>query len=323
MQRLMPDSSSLKAERRVQPRFRKVKYFNSLLLAAIILAAHGWLQAIANRADRPDAIAAVRFAPIASASAGFAPLRLAGAWRVEVGDSRFGGVSALAIDRRRLLALTDSGTLVRLPRPGQGKRASLRDLPAGPGNPGFKRNRDSEALARDPRGRGWWVAFEQWHQLWLFDAGFERVLGTVDLGRGRWRANRGIEAMAADPAGLILFAEESAQWWRIGAGGGEGPRRLVNRFGLIAEAARLPDGRLLLVTRKPGLAGLVKRLLLVDENGQEPVLRSLARLELGATANVEALAAEPRAGGGTRLWLMTDNDFRPRTPTLLVALDMP
>src|SRR5690606_15457194 len=133
-----------------------------------------------------------------------------------------GGISALASDRGRLLALTDSGTLVRLPRPGQGNRASLRDLPSGPGNPGFKRNRDSEALARDPAGRGWWVAFEQWHQLWLFDAGFDRVLGRIDLGRGRWRANRGVEAMAADPAGLILFAEGSAEWWRIGAGGGNG-----------------------------------------------------------------------------------------------------
>ena len=28
-------------------------------------------------------------------------------------------------------------------------------------------------------------------------------------------------------------------------------------------------------------------------------------------------------GGGTRLWMMTDNDFRPRKATLLVAVDLP
>jgi len=52
-------------------------------------------------------------------------------------------------------------------------------------------------------------------------------------------------------------------------------------------------------------------------------VRSIARIALGARDNVEAIAAEPRAGGGTRLWLLTDNDFRPRAPTLLVALDLP
>ena len=45
-------------------------------------------------------------------------------------------------------------------------------------------------------------------------------------------------------------------------------------------------------------------------------------LGLGPLDNAEALAAEPIAGG-TRLWLMTDDNFRWPMRTLLVALDLP
>jgi hypothetical protein len=323
MQRLMPDSGSRDAERRLQPLFRKINIFSYLALALSILAVHGWIRALPNRLARPDAVAPVRFVPAGFAPQGFAPLHLAGAWEVHVADPRFGGVSALAADRGRLLALTDSGTVVRLPMPGRAGRALVRDLPFGPASAGFKRNRDSEALARDPAGRGWWVAFEHWHQLWLYDHAFRRVKGRVDFGKGRWPVNRGIEAMVLGGGGTaLLFPESGREWLRIE----EGRVRsfaLAGGFGSVAAAAPASDGRLLLVARKLGLAGFDNRLLLAaqDKDGML-ALRSLARLGLGATDNVEAIAVEPRAGG-TRLWLMTDNDFRPRAPTYLVALDWP
>lgn len=318
----MSDSPSPETERPVQPLFRKFNIFSYLLLGAVVVAGHYWFISTPNRSDQPDALVSVRYSPVRFEAAGFAPLVLVGVWRVEVDDARFGGVSALAIGQSGLLALTDSGTVINLPRPGQGQRAFLRDLPDGPGNPRFKRHRDSEALVRDPQGRGWWVAFEQWHQLWLFDLDFSRALRRVDFGRDRWRANKGIEGMVADRQGLTVFPEPGMEWLRLDAEGAVS-RPLANRFGYIAEAARTPDGRLILVARELTLAGLAKRLVFVDEKAGTLALHPLARLELGATANVEAIVAEPGPVAGTRLWLMTDNDFRPRTPTLLVALDLP
>jgi hypothetical protein len=318
----MPDSGSLATERRVQPMFMKINIFSGLAMFLTVMAFDSWLKTVPSRSDRPARLAAVSFVPVTFDQAGFAPLRLAGAWEVEVDDPRFGGVSALAVNGDQLLALTDSGTLVRLPRPGSQGQALVRDLLAGPGTPRFKSNRDSEALARDPAGRGWWVAFEQWHQLWLYDRDFRRPLARIDLGRRRWSDNRGVEAMSADGRGLRLFPEPGDEWLRI-----DGPRiqnhRLVSRYGYISDAVRLPDGRLLLVARKFGLAGIAKRLVAVEGEGSSPKLRSVARLGLGPIDNVEAIAAEPLGPGGTRLWLMTDNDFRRGQRTLLVALDLP
>ena len=86
----------------------------------------------------------------------------------------------------------------------------------------------------------------------------------------------------------------------------------------------MPNGRILLVTRQVTASGLVKRLVEAKNiEGGGLSLSEVAVLPLGATDNIEGITAEPRADGGTRLWLVTDNDFRPRKATLLVALDLP
>jgi len=286
-----------------------------------VMAFDAWLKTIEARGDGPAREAAVRFEPVHFSSAAFAPLRLAGIWRMHIDDPRFGGVSALAVDGDALLALTDSGTVIRFPPPGRDGRALVRDLPAGPGHPQSKLNRDTEALVRDPGGRGWWVAFEHWHQLWLYDPDFRHALSSIDLGKHRWPANRGVEAMVADANGLLLFPESGIEWLRL-KGNTLRSGRLANIHGSIADGASLFDGRLMLVTRRFGVAGIAQRLVIAEVANGQLGLRSLTRLGLGATDNVEAIAAQPRAHG-TRLWLMTDNDFRARAPTYLVALDLP
>ena len=87
--------------------------------------------------------------------------------------------------------------------------------PDGPGSGRFKRNRDSEALVRDSLGRGWWVAFENRHQLWLFDPSFGRALQRIDLGRRGWAANRGIEGLATDGDALLLLHEDGGHLLRV------------------------------------------------------------------------------------------------------------
>ena len=306
----------------MQPLFRKSRLFSYLALALAILGFDAWLSTIPARGDGPDSLAGVRFIRVDFDADGFRPLRLLGAWRVEVDDARFGGVSALAVDGDALLALTDSGTLARLPLPGRGRLAALRDLPSGPGSPLLKVNRDSEALVRDPAGRGWWVAFEQWHQLWLFDADFRRSLAVIDLGRTRWTPNAGVEGMVALDGELLLFPETGGQALAITSGRAR-TVRLRGAPGVIADGVALPAGGALLVTRQFGLGGIAKRIVALRRVGAGLELRPVARLALGARDNVEAIAIDAGQAAKPRLWLMTDNDFRPQAPTLLVALGLP
>ena len=317
----MPDSRFQQAERGVQHSLSKSSLFSYLAIICIILAAHSSLRSNPNRADGPDAAAAVRYTHVHFDPAGFAPLRLAGAWRVEVADPRFGGLSALAVDGGRLLALTDSGTVIHLPKPDAAGPALIHDLPAGPGSPDFKFNRDSEALARNPAG-GWWVGFENWNELWLYDYEFSRAVRRIELGKDHWPENRGVEAMIVEGNRLILFPENGDQWLEVGRGKIRS-HPLVSDHGFTADAVHFPDGKLLLLTRQFGWTGIAKRLVAVEARKGRLELHSLADLGLNPTTNVEGIAAEPRADGGTRLWLVTDNDFRPRAPTLLVALDLP
>ena len=321
----MPDSGEPQTERHVQPRFRKFNLFRHLPLVALFLAVMAfddWLQSVEVRSDGPARVAAVRFLPVHYDARGFAPLTFVGAWEVQVDDPRFGGVSALAMDGDVLLAVTDSGTVIRLPLPGRGTKALVRDLPAGPGIPQLKINRDSEALTRDPGGRGWWVTFEQWHELWLYDSSFRRPLDRIRVGSDRWPDNRGMEAMATSGDALLLFPQSGEEWLRL-QGARLSRHSLESEFGDLADAVRLHDGRLLIVTRKFGLAGLDKHLVVANDTASELRLSAMARLGLGRRDNVEGLAAQDLGRGGTRLWLMTDNDFRPRKATLLVALDLP
>jgi hypothetical protein len=309
----------IEAEQSLQPSFSKLALFSHLLLAALIGLFAWWLDSLPDRVLLPPRTATLHFEPVQFDPKRFAPLMLAGAWRLTADDARFGGVSALAIDDEGLIALTDSGAVIRFARPSRGAAiARIKDVPTGPGRPGYKRHRDGEALARDPAGRGWWVAFENHHQLWLYNRDFSRSLGHIDLGRRRWRHNTAIEAMLTEPGGFLLLPEGGTEVVRVrGARARASP--LGNSMGRLSEAVRLPDGRILVIARKAGLNGFHNALvpLLPGNRLGKPIA-----LGLGPLDNAEALAAEPIAGG-TRLWLMTDDNFRWPMRTLLVALDLP
>lgn len=305
MQQLMPDSGSPGAERPVQQLFRKSWLFSGLLLIAVILAAHDQFRVPTLRQPGLPALAAIEYRGEGAVGGSVGKFRIVGSWTVAVDDPRFGGVSGLALDGDRLLTVTDSGVVVRLPKPGAGSSAEIRDLPDGPGDPRFKRNRDSEALAADPAGRGWWVAFENRHSLWLYDQGFRRALRRVDLGRLGLRANRGVEGLAGSGGNRLFLFREWGGLLPVGTG--------------VSDAASGPDGTLWLTTRSFGLNGVVNRLGRYAEGRViDPVV-----LPLGPLDNVEGIAAEASGSGGIRLWLITDNDFSATRPTRLIALEMP
>lgn len=326
----MPDSHGPDAERAMQRRFRKIELVPMLALAALTLLFHSWTITLPNRVELGQRTAAIAFYPVALDPRGFAPLRLVGAWRLSGGDPRFGGISALALDRGELLALSDSGVLVRFAKPsGRTGIAAIRELPDGPGDPGFKSMRDSEALVADPLGRGWWVAFENRDEVWLYDRDFRRSLGHAAIrDRTDFSRNVGIEGMAPGLGGIWLVHERGRLLrLRLAPPRPYSIQRMAMKegFGRLSDAASIPGGRTWLIARNLGPFGFRNRLVELGLRRSDGtfVLRSVARLGVGPFDNVEALAAERMPDGTTRLWLMTDDNFQRPMRTLLLALDVP
>ncbi|HZB69004.1 MAG TPA: esterase-like activity of phytase family protein [Sphingomicrobium sp.] len=310
----------MNAERAVQPKFRNRQLAAALGLLAAIALFGAWLARFPNRQELGWRAARIHFEPVPLAAAGFAPLQLAGAWRLTSTDPRFGGVSSLAIDGAQLVALTDAGALIRF-RPGR-SIARIGELPDGPGSGSFKRNRDSEALVRDSGGRGWWVAFENRHRLWLFDPSLGRALQRIDLGRRGWRANRGIEGLASDGDALLLLHEDGGHLLRV-TGTRARSLPIAGARGRISDAAAIAPGRYLAVERRVTPLGFRNALVALEKSGPGYRFGHRVALPLGPLDNVEAIAVERRAGGRLRLWLMTNDNFQRPLRTLLIALDWP
>lgn len=295
----------------------------SLVLLAVIGLYDRWLLSIPNRQEIGWRNARIEFRPVALDALAFAPLRLVGAWAVASDDPRFGGISALASDDGRLLALSDSGVLVRFNPPGQRPEpAQIGELPEGPGDGRFKRNRDSEALARDPQKHGWWVAFENRHELWLYDRGLARALRRIRLGSRGWRANRGVEGVAVAGDSLLLFPEAGDRVLRI-TGSRAQSLAIANARGRISDAAAIGGGRLIAVERRPTPLGFRNALVIVERSGSGYRFGRRIALPLGPIDNVEAITDQRLPNGTRRLWLMTDDNFQPPMRTLLIALDLP
>ena len=316
----MHESGLNEAERRWQPLF----IFKLLISLGFTLIATALLRGD-RRDDFPDRVPAPPRAMVVKAT----PLhlgwqappgwRLTGSWTLAGPDPRFAGLSALRLlPDGRLLALTDSAVLVAIPRPGEGERAVLRDLPDGPGYPTFRRFRDSEAML--VHGGRLLVAYENRHSLWSY-GGDGNTHGA--LPGERWKRNAGVEAMVMLRDGLLLLPEESDKALLLGPTGDRQWLKLQGRTGGIADAAALPDGRVVVAVREITWRGIRNRLALLGRSQDGLHLRTVATLPLGPVDNVEGLAAEPLPGGRIRLWAVTDNDGWRRTILLRLELDTP
>jgi hypothetical protein len=315
----MPDSEGPEAEPEVQLLFSVLRFAAAVLLAALVINFAELYRYIPNRAEHGPRDVRIRFDPVRLDAGGFGGLKLAGAWSLKAPDPRFGGLSAVAVDQNDLLALSDSGVLVRFPKPGATHpMARIDELPDGPGDPGFKRNRDSESLARDREGRGWWVGFENRNALWLFDSRFERVLARGQIGRGWPRT--GFEAIVQSSGGMLLFPESGGRVLVASPGHSEW---LTLPAGPVSDAAALPDGSLLVLERGLRLDGFHNRLVQVRRNGDGYVAVRSIPLGVGRFDNIEGVAVERGTAGALRLWLITDDGHQWPQRTLLVALDWP
>jgi len=315
----MPDSRLNGAERALQLSFRKLFAFNGLFVGLAVLLAYWPMRSLPDFKARPPASVSLHYKRVAM-EAPQPPLRLAGAWAMEVPDTRFHGLSALAIDRGRFLSVTDLGAVVRFDMPtALAPTATLMDLRFGPGAFGPKWARDAESLAADPAGRGWWVGYERNHSVWLYDSGFRDALANVDLNRPDWWNNRGAEGLLPEASGVIVMAENGRDagsvrglqldWSKLEAGAD------------VADAARAPDGSEWLLLRTFGLRGLSQSIAKLTRTPGKLSAGPAWPLPKGLFDNYEGMAIQQLPDGGLRFWLVTDDGHRLMARNLLVALD--
>jgi len=306
-----------KAERSGQRWFRKLALFLLVAFCLVLLGKDSRGRA-PDRELLPPRLAAIRYAPIRLPQAAGGGVRIIRAWKVGADDPRLAGLSALVLRPGGLLALADSGWVVELPRPGAGSVGRFSDLPAGPGPANYKKNRDSEALAATPDG--WWVTFEFRHSLWHFARDWRSGYQLESLRRFGWPVNTGVEAIVRTAEGRWLLLPENGRTVLELTSAGLRLRPLVGVSGGIADAVRLPDGRVVVAVREVDW-GIVNRLAWLEPAGAGYRLRPFATLPLGWLDNVEGLAAEPLPNGRTRLWAVTDSDGWRRT--LLLEMELP
>lgn len=308
------------AERRLQ------HWFSKLLITGVflLLVSDSRLE-WPDRESMPERLALLRFEPLSLSDDAGPGVTVTGAWKVSADDPRFGGLSGLAVlDGAMLLAVTDSGVLIDLPKPGARPVARLRDLMGGPGYPTFKKYRDAEALRlrRDPiapETNSLEISFEQRHSLFEFSRE-GRLLGRTNLPGADWPDNKGVEALTLDGEDNLLLIPEGGRQVLTGRPDQLTRKPLAGAKGGIAEAVRFPGGRIVVAIREVGVTGLTNRLAWLEREGAGYRLTPFATLPLGLLDNVEGLAAEPAPGGGTVLWAVTDNDGWRRTLLLRMMI---
>lgn len=277
-------------------------------------------------------------------------LTLRGALWLTAPDPRFGGFSGLETnDTGLLVAISDAGdVLVMEPQldpagtligVSAARLASLRDQGGAP----FlnKAAGDAEGLARLADGR-FAVSFEQHHRVMIYDplgVGPQQAPQAgpqVHPGRPL-RDNQGLEALVDVDGVLVAGVEQGplAALYRF-APGAAGPVRPSGTLTIsgggyrLVGLDRLPDGGFVALERfyLPRIGARLRlRHIAADAGLADPAVRRVDSTVIADLApplpvdNFEGVAAVGQADGSVRLYLISDDNFRPSQPTLLYAFD--
>lgn len=254
-------------------------------------------------------------------------------WTITSNDRRFGGISAMHVEAGKVMAISDSGSVIRFDVPSSSR--SIADIGplAGPGAPGNKVDHDSEAMVVHKNKL--WVSYESRDEVWRYSReGLVPQASASPPAMKDWPYNLGGEAMLRLPDGrFLLFSEgktasagtteallfdgdpavEGTKAARLGYRPPPGYR--------ITDAALLPDGRLLYLNRRFSFTdGISAKLTVGPPPRAGAVLEGaeIAHLEPPLVVdNMEALSIT-RENGRTILWLASDDNFNPLQRTLLL-----
>ena len=252
---------------------------------------------------------------------------VAGAWQLTSSHAEFGSYSALAaLDDDRLAAFSDRGARLDFTAPGGGdKPTSPRfDVLAATRGTASKRERDAEAVARDPASGTLWVAYEQTHSIVRFAPG-GTVTGRVGPAAMRgWPANRGAEAMVRLGDGrFVVIAEVRADGSHrallFARDPVEGGAPLAFEYApppgmRPTDIAALPDGRVVVLNREllfPWRFRAALSVLDPREIRRSKVWRGREIACFGPSRladNYEGMAMVPRGKGAFTIWLISDDN---------------
>jgi hypothetical protein len=319
-----------------------------LLVTALVLAiVPGWtgearLRLLGRRAEVK--VRAVALDPADPARRRLGALDFLDGVELTSPDPAFGGFSALLVKGRRVTLLSDGGNIVAFTRGANGQVTTpvFANLPDGPGIGWDKADRDSESLAVDRATGRLWVGFEKYNMIMRFTPGFARSDGAVrPVAMRTWPDAGGPESLVRLPDGRFVSISESARppakSWGARGGRGQARQGLIwagdpvdagqqpSRFTYLAEgkfdvadAAALPDGRLLVLERAfDAPFRFHNRIVLVPAGAVRPgaVVKGALLAELDAPLvhdNFEGITAS-QEGADTVIWLVSDDN---RTPVL-------
>lgn len=257
-------------------------------------------------------------------------------WHLTSADPRFGGLSAMQIDRGQVVALSDSGVIMLFPLPSTAEFAeTVRFVPLkGPGRAERKSNRDTEALVLS--GRQAWVAFENHNMIWRYDSDDWQVQAAArPAAMHKWRYNSGAESLVALTGGRFLALAEG----KAASGFSDmvvfdgdpalaATRSISLRYRHFegyrpTDAAQLPGDRLLVLNRRVSLfGGVAAKLAIVQLDGLQSgaVLEPRAIAHLAsplAVDNMEALSVASE-DGRIVVRVASDDNFLGLQRTLLL-----
>lgn len=245
-------------------------------------------------------------------------------------DPAFGGFSAMEVSGDRFLLVSDAGNVVRFRMDAAFHIHSITfgDVSLGPRTGQKKGDRDVESLASDPATGRIWLGFERENAIWRYDADLGGAVRSVRPPAMRdWSMNGGPESMVRLRDGRFIVISESARpkggVGRVALMFARDPIEAPNqgfRFAFVppkgfdpSDMAELPDGRLLVLTRRFALPSLfTAKLMLVDPGAIRPGAVVAGR-EIAHFAypllhdNFEALAVT-REGDDTILWMASDDN---------------
>lgn len=269
--------------------------------------------------------------------------RLSGAWQLTMDDARFGGFSSMMLVDDDLMLLSDAGVMFRLHRDGDGfaPSALASALPAACTTGPTRKDSDSESMSVTPDGREVRIGMERSNTLCAVDLDSPQGARSLNLApMALWPQNAGAEAMASlSNKGLAIIGEtrDAAEgthpllWYH--GDPADADVRLTNmryqppRGYKPADAAFLPDGRMIIINRRFRIdAGRATALSIVPAftptEGQVltgDTITEIANQPLAA--NYEGIAIAPRAGGHT-IWMVSDDNFSKPGRTMLLRMEL-
>lgn len=299
--------------------------------------------------SRVDGPAIILFKPVAldshdPARTKLGALTFLGGWSLDSPNRGFGGISAMHVNERAVVALSDAGALIRFPLPKgtSDVRGRIDPLPVGVAPPVAKRDRDTESMVL--YGGHAWIGFEWRGAIRRYVGGSAAWRGEAHHAPGamrKWPNNSGAEGIVRLNDGRFLVFSEGAmrkdgtsevlEFSGDPAVPGTAARSLGYRVPpgyRLTDAALLPDGRLLLLNRRFSLFEGVAAKLVVAPPPRPGAAAIIAGDEIADLAspvtvdNMEALSVT-REAGRTIVWIASDDNFSPLQRTLLLkfALD--